>query len=926
MRFSVRPRRTCRQKRLGVSLFSLAVGLLLIAEAAVAQRPSQPPEVAIENARIVTVSGRIIDRGTVLMEDGLITAVGTNVDIPAGAWVVDGEGLTVYPGLVDALSTVGLPASLRVSEGRGRGGGQGQQGQVAHSWGPDDRPATFSWINAADELQLDDNRIANWREAGFTSVVASPERGLFPGQAAFVNLAGDRARDMVVSTPVALRVNWRPGPGHRGFPGSLFGGIAYVKQAFLDAAHYDRAWSIYNNAPAGQTRPEYDRTLEPLRDALNSQQFVLLPGEQGFEVQRALSIGEQMGVNPLIYGAHGGYEVAAELSERNVPVLLNVDWPEPPRDGDPDAEPSLRVLRFRDRAPTTPAVFEEAGVRFAFYSGDANPNKVFENVRKSIRLGLSQEAAVRALTLSPAELFGVADRLGSIEEGKIANVIVTTGDLFAEGTEVRMVFVDGQSFENATAEDEEVAAEDEASDEEVVEEEAAAEEDEAVEEEATAPIPMTVDRGPIDPADVTVIQNATILTVTQGTIENGSILIRDGRIAAVGTDIDVPNNAKVIDATGRYVMPGIIDEHSHTGADAINEGSISVSSMVDINDVLNPTDRSIYWAAAGGVTSASILHGSANPIGGQKAMIKMRWGADADELRFADAAPGVKFALGENVKRDRNPDRYPATRMGTMDVIRQAFLDAQEYQQEWQEYRSLSDRQRRSVIPPRHNLTLEPLVGVLDGSVMAHVHAYRADETLQMIRLADEFGFTISTLIHVLEGYKVADEIAAHGAGGSTFSDWWSYKMEAYDAIPYTAALMTERGVLSRINSDSDEEMRHLNQEAAKAMKWGGLSEEEALRLITINPAIMLRIDDRVGSIEVGKDADLVIYTNHPLSVYSRVEQTLIDGQVYFDREHDRALRQQLEQEKQALLDRERGGGEQRPRVTTDLDGEEVTR
>jgi imidazolonepropionase-like amidohydrolase len=347
--------------------------------------------------------------------------------------------------------------------------------------------------------------------------------------------------------------------------------------------------------------------------------------------------------------------------------------------------------------------------------------------------------------------------------------------------------------------------------------------------------------------------------------------------------------------------------------------------MVDINDVINPDDIAIYRAVAGGVTSASILHGSANPIGGLKAMIKMRWGEDADGLLLEGAPKGIKMALGENVKRDRDPDRYPGTRMGVMDVIRQALLDAQEYQAEWDAYNALSDRARRNVIPPRRDLKLEAIAGTLDGSTLVHVHSYRADEILQVLRVAEEFGIKIATLIHVLEGYKVADEIAAHGAGGSTFSDWWSYKMEAYDAIPYNAALMTERGVLTCINSDSDEEMRHLNQEAAKAMKWGGMSEEDALRQITLNPAIMLGIEDKVGSIDVGKDADLVIYNNHPLSAYSIVEKTIIDGLVYFDREHDRALRQQLEQEKQALLDKEKGK-QDKPRVTTDADGQEVQR
>ena len=909
--------------RLRLALLGLAIGLAGLPELAQAQRPAPPPQFAIRNARIVTVSGRTIDRGTIVMENGLITAVGRNADIPAGAWVIDGEGLTVYPGLVDAMSTVGLPASMKAVQGGGRGPGGGavagqQSGQQApHSWGPEDRPATFTWRSAADELDLEDDAIETWRNAGFTSVVATPERGLLPGRAAFINLAGERPRDMVVETPVAMRVNFVSRGAHQGYPSSLFGGIAYAKQLFLDAAHYDQAWTIYDRSPRGKTRPEYDRTLEPLRGALRAQGYVMLPGGQAYEIQRALAIGTTMGINTMVYGVQGGYEIADELAEHNVTVLLDVNWPEPPKDADPEADVPLRTLRFRDRAPTTPALFEQAGVRFAFYAGGAAPDKLLANVRKAIALDLSPDAAIRALTLSPAEIFGVADRTGSIEVGKIANVMVTDGDVFDKDTKVKMVFVDGRKFEPPvpTAESGSRRGGRGA---------AAAEEEE--EAEVQPPIPMVDDRGPLTTSNVTVVQNATILTVTQGTIENGSILIRDGKIAAVGTDIDVPRGAHVIDATGKYVMPGIIDEHSHIASDATNEGSIAVSAMVKTKDVINATDVAIYRAAAGGVTTVSVLHGSANPIGGLKAVIKLRWGEDAEGLLFEGAPEGIKMALGENVKRDREPDRYPATRMGVMDVIRQALLDARTYRAEWDAYESLSASARRDVIPPRRDLKLDALAGVVDGTTLVHAHAYRADETLQLMRLMEEFDVRIASLIHVLEGYKIADEIAEHGAGGSTFSDWWAYKMEAYDAIPYNAALMTERGVVACINSDSGEEMRHLNQEAAKAMRWGGMSETEALKLVTLNPAIMLGIDDRVGSIEVGKDADLAIFTNHPLSVYSVVEKTLIDGLVYFDRDVDLQRREALEQEKQALLDKERGKRPEASRPITDADGEEVQR
>ncbi|MBI4466707.1 MAG: amidohydrolase [Acidobacteria bacterium] len=412
---------------------------------------------------------------------------------------------------------------------------------------------------------------------------------------------------------------------------------------------------------------------------------------------------------------------------------------------------------------------------------------------------------------------------------------------------------------------------------------------------------------------VTVIQNATILTVTRGTIENGSILIRNGRIAAVGKNVRVPQGATVIDATGQYVSPGIIDAHSHIAVDGgVNEGSIAVSSMVGIEEVLDPDDINLYRDLAGGVTTANVLHGSANPIGGKNAVIKLRWGKDAKGLLFEGAKPGIKFALGENPKRSNFtpppgvPRRYPATRMGVMDVIRQAFTEAREYRKQWQQYRERVAAGKKNVLAPRRDLKLDTLVEILEGQRLVHAHCYRADEILQLIRLAEEFGFKITTFQHVLEGYKVAKEIAAHGAGASTFSDWWAYKVEAYDATPYNAALMTQKGVVVSINSDSAEEARHLNQEAAKTMKFGGLSETEALKLVTLNPAIQLQIADRVGSIEVGKDADLVIYDKHPLSVYSVPQMVLIDGLVYFDLKLDILQRAEIEKEKKALQEKEK--------------------
>jgi imidazolonepropionase-like amidohydrolase len=410
----------------------------------------------------------------------------------------------------------------------------------------------------------------------------------------------------------------------------------------------------------------------------------------------------------------------------------------------------------------------------------------------------------------------------------------------------------------------------------------------------------------------TVIQNANILTITRGTIKGGSVLIRDGKIAEIGPSVAAPPDARIIDAGGQYLMPGIIDCHSHIAAEAINEGSVSVSSMVGIDDVINPEDIAIYRALAGGVTTVNVLHGSANAIGGKCAVIKTRWGRNAHDLIFQGSTPGIKFALGENPKRagatpigQGGRGRYPATRMGVEDVIRQAFTDARAYQNAWKTYRTRFGN-GENVVPPRRDLKLEPLVEVLEGKRFVHAHCYRADEILMLLHVADDFGFKIRTLQHVLEGYKVAREIAAHGAGASTFSDWWSYKVEAFDAIPYNAAIMMKKGVTVSLNSDDAELMRRLNTEAAKTMKYGGLTEDEALALITINPARQLAIEKYVGSIEPGKDADLVLFDKHPLSNFAKVQKVLIDGETYFDRDKDVSERAAKAARKKALLEKER--------------------
>jgi imidazolonepropionase-like amidohydrolase len=981
-----------------------AVLLLVCAVGPVRAEPPSPPSFyAITNVQVVTGTGQVLDGATVLVANGLIEAVGTGVSIPGDAWVMDGEGMSLYPGLIDAMTTLGQKKEQESSGGPGMGGppGRGSQPEIR---GPEDRPSTTTWLRAAESLG-EDNRVEKWREAGFTAAMTVPDEGIFAGQAALISLGADAdSRDRVIASSVAQQLSFDGPGGFRSFPGSLMGTLAYIKQVFEDAQHYSQAGAVYASNPSGRERPTFDRALEPLVAAMADSTPFLMPAQLPREFDRALAISDEYNLSTILYGGQGAYERIDRLQATRTPVLISLNWPKEKKDRDPDADTPIRTYYHRRMAVMTPAKLAAAGVRFAFYSEDlASTSEILENVRKAVDAGLSNEAALAALTYDAAAIYGVSNRLGSIEEGKIANLVLASDWPWAEDAEVAAVFVDGRRFDLTEEEEEaeppaqdisgtwdltmqsprgarEMTAELEMSEDGKVkgditseqgttavdegkmaadrlsfettrsmggqsftaswslnvegerltgtmsagpmsmdisgERTALAEKDDTGGDEDAEPAvsldelqaAVAVFQGPVREMATFAITDANVWTVSGETIEGGTVVVSDGKIQAVGRDVSIPAGAEVIDAAGGSVIPGIIDAHSHIAIEGgVNEGTLAVTSMVRIKDVLNPDDVNIYQALAGGVTAANLLHGSANPIGGQNAVIKLRWGSDADGLIFEGAPEGIKFALGENPKRSNFrgfgiPQRYPQTRMGVMDVIRQAFTEAQEYQKEWATYEASG-----GAYPPRRDLKLEALVEIMEGDRLVHSHSYRADEILQLMRTAEDFGWRVATLQHVLEGYKVADEIAAHGAGASTFSDWWGYKVEAYDAIPYAAALMAERGVLVSINSDSGEEMRHLNQEAAKAIKWGNTDPVAALAMVTLNPAKQLRIDDRVGSIEVGKDADLVLYDGNPLSVLSVVQKTFVDGDLYFDREADRERQAKVDEIKERLSGKKEG-------------------
>ncbi len=861
--------------------------LPLLATLALAPLPAHAQQAdthAIAGARVITVSGPAWEKATIVMRDGLILAVGPDVTPPAGARVIDGKGLVVTPGLFDGLSSIGLPAAARPA-----GGAAG---------GPTASPAPSPL--APQALALDRVRaaeIAKARSAGITTALVIPREGVLPGQSAILNLAGERPEAMVLRQPAALHLHMTQAA--RQYPGSLMGTMAYTRQALLDAARARDAWAAWEKSPRGQKRPRYDASLAPWQQVLAGRLPLVVTCTLENDVRRALALADEFGIRVVLAGLPQGFRSAEILKARRVPLLVSVNF-DPPRaaGGFFGFFEEQERRRIRD-AERNPAELARAGVAFALASAWA-PDFV-AGVRTAVEKGLASETALRAATLGAAEALSLADTTGSLEPGKLANVVAWSGEPFAKDTKARYVFVDGRLYEPEEEERRDASrrpgggasATTGASGSVAAGGDAAAKAD-TPEEKLLPPLPVSPP--PFPAGQAVAITGGTVLTVgPQGAIANGTVLIRDGKIAAVGRDVAVPQGAVVIDAKGRYVMPGIIDTHSHTAVDgSVNECTDVITAETRIRDVIDQRDVSIYRQLAGGVTAINVLHGSCNAIGGQNAVLKLRWGKGPDELVFKEAPRGIKFALGENVPRAncRAPGepRSPGTRMGVEVVLREGFLRARAYKKEWAEYEAkLAGLPAKAEKPvaPRRDLRLETLADILDGKIMVHSHGYRADEMLMLMSVADEFGFKVRTFQHGLEAYKIASEISRHGAGVGTFIDWWAFKVEALGASPYNPAILASKGVRVSLNSDSAELARRLYWDAAKAVKYGGVSEAEALRMITLNAAWQLGVDRYVGSLEAGKQADVAIFSGHPLSAQARCEMTLVDGQVYFDRLRD---------------------------------------
>jgi imidazolonepropionase-like amidohydrolase len=674
------------------------------------------------------------------------------------------------------------------------------------------------------------------------------------------------------------------------------GVIALIRQTLYDAQFY----SAHNDV-------EFQPALWALKDVVSGATPVLFEPRSSLMVDRATRIAKEFNLKfvELSSGQEWRRPELAEASKAAFIVPLN--FPEIPKLPEEDdwMEISLDQLRAWDWAPENAAVLRKHGLEVAITTRGLGDKKNFrKNLRLAVDRGLSEADAIAALTTEPAKLCGIDDKLGTIAPGKLANLTVVENDGYFQTTnKVVDVWVAGEVF-HVNLPDEKKAAEQKketkeaASDKEAKEreEKKAAEKHELmIKRIAKAPLES---RGPLASPKTILIKNATIWTCgPEGILTNAEALFVDGKCQGVGHDLKADGDALMIDGAGKHVTPGLIDCHSHSAIlGGVNEGTLPSTAMVRIGDVVNSETRNIEEELAGGLTVANLLHGSANPIGGQNCVVKFRDGATPEEMKFAGAPEGIKFALGENVKQSNWGDnvrtRFPQSRMGVPTFMRNRFQAARAY----------AEAMRNAPDKIRRDLELDALVEIIDGKRLIHCHSYRQDEILALLRTMEEFGVHVATLQHVLEGYKIADEIAKHGAGASTFSDWFNYKYEVLDAIPYNGSLMRERGVVVSFNSDSSDLSRRLYTEAAKAVKYGGTPEEEALKFVTLNPAKQLHIDNHVGSLEAGKDADFVIWSKSPLDSGTVCLETWIDGKKYFDRAVVPAKMTALEKERTELL------------------------
>lgn len=930
---------------------------------------------AFTHATVVKDSKTTIPNATLVIKEGKIISIENGGAVPKDAAEIDCKGKYIYPSFIDLYSDYGVTAQEQPQRG-GRGFGEQMVSNTkgAYGWNQAIQPET----DASRLFKVNDDKAKDLRSIGFGTVVSHVQDGIARGTGTLVTLSDEKENFDMLKNKAAAFYSFNKGTSTQDYPTSLMGAIALLRQTYLDAQ-----W--YKNLTQAQKEKSTSEGINLSLEAWNNNQSLpqIFDAADKWNVLRAQKIAAEFGVQYIIRAGGNEYQRMEEMKGVKASFILPLNFPDAIDVEDPNAARlvALSVMKNWEMAPLEPGMFDKAGINFALTASGTTSKEFLQNLHKAIEDGLTPAKALDALTKTPATLIGVYDVVGSLDAGKLANFIITTGPVFEDSTAFLQNWIQGKKFvidengwndyrgnykltvkgANQTKEyNVEIGGKpgkmaatlkapgdttktdaklgitnnsvtlswsNKADSSKVNNLTGIISGNTWVGTGYTAkgePITwnMRYNSGYVAKADTAkkaakkwdidttiyypfngygftempkqedvLIKNATVWTNEAADfLPNTDVLIKNGKIAAIGKNLNA-SGVKQIDATGKYLSPGIIDEHSHIAiTGGVNECSQSVTAEARVADVIDPEDIQMYRQLSDGVTSTHLLHGSCNTIGGQTQLIKLRWGKDAEDLKFANWDPFIKFALGENVKRTYNPNnnRFPDTRMGVEQVLMDAFTRAQDYQKEGTN--------------KRRDLELDALSEILNHKRFITCHSYVQSELNMMMHVADSFHFTVNTFTHVLEGYKVADKMKARGTSASTFSDWWDYKAEVQDAIPYNVAIMTEVGVNVAVNSDDPEQARHLNQEAAKSIKYGGLSEEQAFKTCTLNPATMLHIADRVGSIKVGKDADVVLWNASPLSVYATVEKTWVDGTLYFDRQRDSIMRERIATERSRLI------------------------
>jgi imidazolonepropionase-like amidohydrolase len=955
---------------------------------------------AFINATIGKDANTTLTNATMVIAEGKIISIGTTVDVPRNAVIIDCRGKYIYPSFIDIYTDYGITTPERPRAGFDfRAPAQmNSSTKGAYDWNQAIKPE----VDASKIFAVDDAKAKPLRDLGFGTVLSHEKDGIARGTGVLVTLADEKESLAIVKEKASAHYSLSKGSSTQSYPSSMMGTIALLRQTYLDGQ-----W--YKNKPA---KEGINLSLQAWNDNQNLPQ--IFEANDKWNDLRANRIGEEYGVKYIIKGGGNEYQRIDDVAGIKAAFILSLNFPQAMDVEDPnDARfVSLADMKNWELAPANPAVMEKANILFCITTSDLRDVKQFSaNLRKAFDYGLTEQKAFDALTKTPATLLNVYDKVGSLETGKLANFLIVSGPVFNEKTVIIQNWIQGKKYDvnpdewnnikgtyqlmlsSATGSITyalDVKSNNSAS---VISKDtlntkftsngriitlsfshsprrptmrdSAARMDSSrqrgrnggggrnnpsyllsgvvhddvwngngvdsagnriiwtanlVKAGAQSPdsskkkSPLVLGKViyPFDgygweqlpkPENL-LIKNATVWTSEQqARLDNTDVLVKNGKIMQIGKNLS-DASAKVIDGTGKYLTAGIIDEHSHIAASSINEGAHSVTSEVRIGDNLNPEDISIYRELAGGVTTAHILHGSANSIGGQTQLIKLRWGVDDEALKFKDWDPFIKFALGENVKRttSQNNNRFPDTRMGVEEVMMDAFTRARDYENQLQIAETNNKKKGSAPITVRRDLQLDALVEILQKKRFITCHSYVTSEILALMRVAEKFGFRINTFTHILEGYKVADIMKVHGANASTFSDWWAYKVEVQDAIAYNATIMQKMGLNVCINSDDAEMARRLNQEAAKSVKYGGMSEDDAWKMVTINPAKALHVSDRTGSIKIGKDADLVLWSDNPLSIYAKPLTSIIDGTIYYDAVRDEMLRNHIAQERNRLI------------------------